>query len=392
MKLFIADQMMNTVNLVNVLSLFPNLEKYYDFSGQLLFVNDDTVLSNKTIEQKSEDIYSGTKKLFRDGWKCLNCGYKNVKLMINGLWRYYNELNICCMCSYHRYDKDHALLQTSTSKSKNSTMTDESKLTIITTTQEQIVNGFDKDSQCLVDKSEIFQLSADQLSYLLDKYIIKRMTQPLIKKFKDKIISYFKENNISGEKFIEMKKKELKKNLASYCGDRKLPGPLGKLFKEINAFELKTLTDEEHAKSAGMTYRQLLHQCSPMKRANFIVTHFEQLTSQLSNNEKYPYEMKRFLLSLPDYGPVKLLNDIEHIVDHKAIDIMECEQKSEDCIHLKRSRRDENDHLYKDINTKKKAGYALKNFIDRIMVFFLKAPTRNNDAKWVDEVILDPNQ
>eukprot|EP01083_Nonionella_stella_P152353 488208_1 len=164
----------------------------------------------------------------------------------------------------------------------------------------------------------------------------------------------------AGFDVVRKNKKELNalgNDVISFCGgNRKLNGPLRSFFQAILNFDLETLSgnnDDEKANDDGITYPQLLQHCPAMRRCNFIVQYFEQLTAKLTEETRYPYDIRRVLSSLPSYNPVRLLNDIEHIIDHKPVGSMECKESMK-CIHFVRSRRDDNDHRFKDIEMKRK--------------------------------------
>ena len=58
--------------------------------------------------------------------------------------------------------------------------------------------------------------------------------------YKEKIVLYFTSNNIDGQKLLEMQRKEFIYSIAHYVGNKKLVGPLGRLYSKLhNNFQIK---------------------------------------------------------------------------------------------------------------------------------------------------------
>eukprot|EP01083_Nonionella_stella_P079973 219527_1 len=375
LKAFLIDPNKRTVITGNINKLFPHLISYRDVDKKVVRRHESdlkrtlSTVNDARVADPSkprEDVQIKPEVQDATVWDCNHCAYRNVPLMVGSLWRFYNKMCECALCGAHRYveandSKDDCPNYASYAPS-------EAKLQIdgMETKSDQIKHGFGGDAQCLIGVSHITHLSSQAFVHLLKHHIVDTINSPtkrqIINENKQQIIAYFRDNQIDGAAFdlMRKKKKELINNIISFCNnDRisKLKGSLSTFIQAILKFDLKTLSgnnDDEKAQD-DVTYSQLLQHCPSMRRCSFIVQYFERLTANLTEDAEYPHDIRRVLLSLPGYGPVQLLNDIEHIVDHEPIDSMECECKeSKNCIHFQRSRRDDNDQMFKDIETKRK--------------------------------------
>eukprot|EP01084_Bolivina_argentea_P269646 458320_1 len=115
-------------------------------------------------------------------WICPTCQFLNCKLMIDGLWRYYNQTNKCGLCGESRKQtpnatkKNRQLCKTYTSISKSK----KAKPAIIDTEKWDEVD----DSECTLFKS-VKHLANNQLVYLLQNYFFNQITK---KKLKEKLL------------------------------------------------------------------------------------------------------------------------------------------------------------------------------------------------------------
>eukprot|EP01083_Nonionella_stella_P088682 247318_1 len=123
---------------------------------------------------------------------------------------------------------------------------------------------------------------------------------------------------------------------------------------------------EECTYNAAQSYH-----CRALNRLCFVSKHFEQLTQRAKRTDtEYIYDMKDFVLALPNYDPIQLLNDINHITQHESNgNIRQCdasmsgskfatmalpkyESNGKDCIHFQRSLRDRNAQQCRDLGSK----------------------------------------
>eukprot|EP01084_Bolivina_argentea_P079078 143498_1 len=65
---------------------------------------------------------------------------------------------------------------------------------------------------------------------------IDDINKPLLNEHKDKIMEYVKENKIDHNKFTDTSKKEFIADVINYCGEKKLRGPLGKLYNAMTVY------------------------------------------------------------------------------------------------------------------------------------------------------------
>eukprot|EP01084_Bolivina_argentea_P223319 377873_1 len=369
MREFLVDSS-NTVQLQNLFSLFPNLETYCDVAGRVRGIKDDTISNDVSIQ--TETIYASNES---KSWECGRCSYNNIPLMVNSLWRYYDKLNECNLCGFHKHiQKDKNLNEIQL----NSLTNPEQQLPIpnLETDEDKMQNGFGDNAECLIGTTHITKLSCASFVHLLDEYVLddikwkNQSKREIMKKHRKGIISCLRESNINGKSYHNENKKALKLKIVEYCdNDNKLRGILRTIFDAIDKFDLRKMLDDE--KDDGtVNYAQLQKYCSSTKRLVFILKYFERITSELSkNNDRYPHDIKRLLLSLPNYGPVKLLNDIDHVMCHSSTDSFECKENIK-CIHFKRSRRHEYEQDFSDIK-KKRALFNSDNSNDFIYIDML---------------------
>eukprot|EP01084_Bolivina_argentea_P268744 456564_1 len=301
MREFLVDSS-NTVQLQNLVSLFPNLETYCDVSGRVRGIKDYSI--NNDVSIQTETIYASTQS---ESWECESCSYNNIPLMVNSLWRYYNKLNECNLCGLHKH-----IQKESNELQRNLLTNSEEQLPIpdLETDKDKMQNGFGDNAECLIGKTHITKLSSALFVHLLDEYILddikwkNESKRQIMKERRKGIISCLRENNINGNSYHNESKKALKLKIVEYCdNENKLLPMLRTIFTAIDKFDLRNLFDDE--KDDGtVNYALLQKYCSSTKRLVFILKYFERITSELSkNNDRYPHDIKRLLLSLPNYGP-----------------------------------------------------------------------------------------
>eukprot|EP01084_Bolivina_argentea_P238163 400125_1 len=359
-NLFIDEN--NTIKLHMLKMLFPKLKQYCDTKGKIQFIDQPLVHVPKLIlipNNVNDEANNG------NFWICKQCTYTNRPLFVNSMWRYYNKSIHCLLCDNDRYT-EHNVVKTQNdktlSKYSNSILNLKSKIQSIA------------DQQCLFGMQNITSLSTKQLIYLLKNYILAEIKESnpkrMIDSYLTEIISYFEQNHISGKIFTEYfhqkeQKAKLRASIVSYSQNQQLNGSLPTLFKAIMNFDLNKVNDWKHNQ-----------QCPYKQRMFLIVEHFEQLTSTIYNvSGKYPYNMRTMLSSLPNYGPVELLNDMEHIIDHQPRHITKCSQLHINCIHFQRARAYKMQSSAHDINTNAN-DLVYVNLLDRLHTS-LKHPSSN---------------
>ncbi len=122
------------------------------------------------------------------------------------------------------------------------------------------------------------------------------------------IIEWCVNNNIDGSKFGKIGRKEFGSKISMDLNNKKMNRPLLILYDELIKYDIN---------------------CGPLKRISIILSHFKRITDELhSTNQRYPYEIKKFLYALKSkkssveiqssYSPIKLLDDIDHILTKHA--------------------------------------------------------------------------
>eukprot|EP01084_Bolivina_argentea_P249777 418288_1 len=341
-----------------------DVKNLYDIAISFdIFGHDISMKISKYLFQKMFD----DRELLKP-WKCKHCFFVNCELMIDGLWRLYNQINKCGLCGTIENSNNGIQSQQAQSKIHFDQPKQE---TIAIQLPDDILQEWSylDDVECkLMSRATgsnvaifVKDLSHEQLVYLLKEHCFDQIKDTeklqLLQDYKLKIIEYFNVAKLNGLMFHSISKKGLIEAVTSHCNNKKLTGVLRQLYKIINEFDLNLISlpsIQEESKQTAETEIETDDICAALSRINVILKHFDQLTNDLPNtNHKYPYTMKSFLSSLSDYTPVKLLNDMEHIIDHQFAHQHTICPNGSDCIHLKRAMRDRNTDSCKILSLKK---------------------------------------
>eukprot|EP01084_Bolivina_argentea_P251235 421303_1 len=280
-------------------------------------------------------------------WECNHCSFINRKQMVGGLWRLYNQLNQCGLCGDLRN-------QSNQNNNTNNNIIQQQNAKkfelpeVVSTNWSEI-----EEDECNYGKeiTSIKECDSEQVIYLLEHYFIDNINHETLTKNKTKIVQYFKQNHINGMQILSMNKPTFLSNIIKHCnGLKKWNGPLKRLYLAMHRCKINEIGKVFHELPTSTNFMNV--ECGPKIKLTIIVDHFECLTQNLSNtNYKYPYDMKLLLSAFEEYTTIHFLNDIEHIIAHKPLNIQYCKQKN-DCIHYKRTSRDRN--VCKELITKKK--------------------------------------
>ena len=89
-----------------------------------------------------------------------------------------------------------------------------------------------------------------QLINILKNYIFPQIEDQLLKQNENKIISYFKENKISGNKLYQMSATQINSAIITYCkADKALIKPLNDLRSKLIQYKPQSSPDQETNKS-----------------------------------------------------------------------------------------------------------------------------------------------
>eukprot|EP01084_Bolivina_argentea_P081289 147205_1 len=270
-------------------------------------------------------------KVRAENWKCSHCCYVNQKIMVGGLYRLYNQNSRCGLCGDLRNSKQIAI----DSKDDMYELPETIKMSWEET---------DHDEKCSL-----------QFVHILKKHLFDRVKdekrRKLLQQHKNEIIECCEKN-----KFTEsITCKEFVNIVAEYCNEKKLKAALTKLHREIqpcdcNCDEIFDICIDDQKSTGSLNSTDTIYKCPAMNRLVIISQYFDKLTAQLSLEDKYPHTMRQLLHSLPDYGPVQLLNDTQHIMRHQSLH--QCENNT-DCISLKRATRDRDEHNCRKLQEKR---------------------------------------
>eukprot|EP01084_Bolivina_argentea_P223309 377861_1 len=305
-------------------------------------------------------------------WICRKCQFLNNKLMVEGLWRYFNQRNKCGLCG--KYSGDDSK---SASFFKESTDYDDEIESIQQHSNIDVLRwkeiGTDQCVSCKTTK----RLSHSQLLYCLKNcwfhQIIESFTdhderKQLFMCSKQRIESYFITNNICGRILDKMSKKDFIKNLKGCCETPKIGGVILQLYKCIANFDV-TSVDHVPCADEKEHHDGLIEECPAIQRVDMVLDGFHQLTEQLSStNNVYPYPMRLYLSSLAHYSATTFHDDVNHIATHKIQHPIRCNKKS--CIHLKRATRDRHSEQDQNLQRKKEL-FNTQNYDDFIFISML---------------------
>eukprot|EP01084_Bolivina_argentea_P249776 418285_1 len=322
-----------------------DVKNLYDIAISFdIFGHDISMKISKYLFQKMFD----DRELLKD-WKCKKCHFANCELMVDGLWRLYNQLNKCGLCGNNRVSTKH--IEEKHTIKENLFESTKANISLPQCVTESWLDVCDLTCTVLQnDKINMKDLSHKQFLYLLKQYWFDQIKEgkkkQLLNHYKDTIIASLINCKMNGRMFDSMPKKHFLEMVFAYCNDKTLTAALAKLYTNINKFDL----DAVELPSNDDMYDV----CPAMNRINIIIQYFEELTCNLHNtNNRYPYSMKSFVESLPEYTPVKLLNDIQHIIEHQFKDKNRSCKMGNKCIHLKRALRDRDSPQCKLLHVKK---------------------------------------
>eukprot|EP01084_Bolivina_argentea_P141518 248672_1 len=305
------------------------------------------LFDNDTVDKLSEFLFN---KLFYDieiikPWMCDHCSFTNRKMMVGSSWRLYNQLNECGLCGKSRYNKTDA-----NSQQTDISIDKKEELNSI----EPLLRKHIEDLQIHWSKAVIincnFKTDIKMKQIYLDNVdtndvisLIENCINDLDENNKDyialnssknNIIDWCRHHEINGAKLVELKRTGFAKSISKYITNKKIKPHLLRLYGLLMKLDI---------------FQGALN-CGSLKRVCIILEHFQKLTDNLSNtNNRYPYEIKKFLYSLqPNYSPMKLLEDIDHILHKHPNTIqsqpyIEC-SKSIGCPHLLKATRTNDKH------------------------------------------------
>eukprot|EP01083_Nonionella_stella_P165564 551065_1 len=348
-----------------------------------IFNSDEAMVLSKYLYIKMMD----DKERVRP-WLCEMCHFLNCKRMVDGLWRYYNESHECGLCGVSRSKITNAMIANKqdnddddASKSifyrlrkrrstfyNEATATDTCNDAAVDTQHWEDV----EDSECTLFTS-VKHLSSTQLIYLVKHHFINKMTQKnrdKLGKHEEKVCTYFTENSINGHRFVQMKKKEFVKALKTYCEDRALAGPLTQLYKVMTECNLSEVICDVPECKDSEDVSDMYSDCPAYQRVKIVLRHFEADTERLPSTQHiYDRNMQQFLHLFPAYSPLFFLNDVNHMIEHKLLNLARCEDGVQ-CIHLRRATRDRNAKNCKTLSLKKQF-FNTNNQVDFVYISML---------------------
>eukprot|EP01083_Nonionella_stella_P040219 109297_1 len=205
-------------------------------------------------------------------WSCKKCGFVNCKLMVDGIWRFYNHAKKCALCGRPRMVLMNDMKQEKESFHKSDD-----------TETPWVVNRAEWDevdqADCPLFKS-VQHLSTNQLGYLLRHYFFERIYKTIkmqLSKYEDQIIEYFLENRINGKRFMRTNKKSFCKSLRDYLKNSKIFDALQQLYKVIKECDLTDvryipkMTDDDM--KSDDDYQDVVSTCPALQRVKMILGH-----------------------------------------------------------------------------------------------------------------------
>eukprot|EP01084_Bolivina_argentea_P279412 477680_1 len=274
-------------------------------------------------------------KVRAKNWNCSHCCYLNQKIMVGGLYRLYNQNSRCGLCGDLRCTYE---------------------------LPESITMSWQK-----IDHGEKCSL---QFIYVLKNHLLDRIKDEkklkLLQQHKNKIIECCERNKFSAS----ISKLKFINTVTEYCKNTKLKGALLKLYREIEQFDYDSIFDipiDEAKSTTSVNSIDTVYKCPAMNRLVIISQYFDNLTAKLSIKDKYSHTMHQFLNSLPEYGPVQLLNDAQHIMRHQSL--FQCPNDT-DCISLRRETQDRYEQKCRNVffNTYHSNDFIYISMLDEIHV------------------------
>eukprot|EP01084_Bolivina_argentea_P056853 103974_1 len=278
-------------------------------------------------------------------WTCDYCHFINRKVMVDGMWRLYNQLRSCGLCGTCRHCKKDHLTVPSAKGSRQPLKYNAIDLPPCVKKKWSLIHKIGKECQYVRSEKQLylenFDNTDEMTSWLIqrinkmsisDKDIFNQKIQNGIS-IKELIVNYLKRNKIDGQKFCK-----------TFLGRKNF------INKMRSIIDYKTNRIKVGVPVLGRLYNIIINNsihCAPLKRVCCILEHYQDLTIDLNKNKyRYPYDIKAFLCELVDYDPTKLLDDIDHIFDGHMDDkyllgnqpYVQC--NNDNCKHIKRAERD----------------------------------------------------
>eukprot|EP01083_Nonionella_stella_P190263 704683_1 len=340
-------------------------------------------------------------------WECKTCQFLNSTIMVNGLWRHYNEGNECGMCGDPRYVPTNKVKKSETGQDtnvnyhrrSNSMLWQKISHTLTTFASQKQEPAIDTkewsqigdNAECTLfqstEHSKSNQFSLRNFSYLLKHHFFpdfyncaKQKQSETLKPYEEAIISYFEKNQIDAQQFDKVKVKDLVKPMIEHCdNNKKLMGSLTAFIKktkkcdlnQINETDTDTKDDgtiETETDTEGL-YAAYIDECPALHRVQIVLEDFEKKTADIQPGGTYPHQMNLYLSRYPFYTPVQFLNDIDHIIQHKLPNPPKCCNDGA-CIHIQRALRDRTDENCQNLERKKKF-FNAKNEIEFVYISML---------------------
>eukprot|EP01083_Nonionella_stella_P318545 1164958_1 len=277
-------------------------------------------------------------------WECQTCQFLNCQLMVDGLWRHYNEGNKCGLCGDSRYiitnkvtrsksngkqsskyllrRKTLAFMRVNTTRSLSTLTPSSPRITSglglgsayqsirvadpcakqVPDIDQEGWNKIEEITECRLFKS-VKHLTHKQFVYVLENHFfdamlqldkVKRCRNLLIEK-RANIISYFVEKEFNGSMFEKMKKGAFCKEIKAFCKESKLHSGLIHLYAIIDKCDLTKIDDIPHAEhQCKEDYEELMRDCPAYRKVTMILKHFEAIDTYYSGGY-YPYDMNMYL-------------------------------------------------------------------------------------------------
>ena len=264
-----------------------------------IFDNDTAMKLSKYLYIKMVD----DKEKVRP-WKCQTCHFLNCKLMVGGLWRYYNQTNKCGLCGDYRDvvtvdEKDNNNQVLRPQLRKRTTMaflpSYKSNVTLVNPTNKPEIDTQkweEIELECKLFKSTE-HLASNQLIFLMENYFIDKISTLKYKKLldekKEQICEYFMQNKMTGKKCVDMRRLTFANKIYTYlkAENKKLKPALHNLFKTITEFdstqiinlpkpEQRNDDDDDDDKDDEDLYRTIKSKCPALQKSIFYYKNLEK--------------------------------------------------------------------------------------------------------------------
>eukprot|EP01084_Bolivina_argentea_P302136 521465_1 len=275
------------------------------------------VFDNKTKQKLCNYLFE---KLLSDiesikPWECQQCLFMNRRMMVGGLWRLYPQLSECGLCGVQRGKNKLNMFDIKSSNIKNEKadldriygkslclpkilINDWNRIKDIKCNYKQDI----KSKQIYLEKCNVFDMKkmVEKVMNTVSndtKYKYKRQLQNNKEYILNLILNWIDSHQIDGNSFVMIRNGKAFANLVKESIDKQK-------YKKIKL--LLILKD-----MYNNIMKNIIH-CGAMKRVCCILNHYNKLTEKLiSEDDRYPYEIKQFLNRLNGYDAIKFLNDID---------------------------------------------------------------------------------